>query len=55
MFEKSTSQHVVPMGPFARALPHRLSLLAVVVLAGVVCMPSLGMAQDKAAAPAGKA
>lgn len=52
MFEKSTSQHVVPMGPFARALPHRLSLLAVVVLAGVVCMPSLGMAQDKAAAPA---
>ncbi len=52
MFEKSTVQHVVPMGPFARALPHRLSLLAVVVLAGVVCMPSLGMAQDKAAAPA---
>lgn len=52
MFEKSTIQHVVPMGPFARALPHRLSLLAVVVLAGVVCMPSLGMAQDKAAAPA---
>lgn len=52
MFEKSTIQHVVPMGPFARALPHRLSLLAVVVLAGVVCMPGLGMAQDKAAAPA---
>jgi len=52
MFKKSTVQPVVPMGPFARALPHRLSLLALVVLAGVVCMPSLGMAQDKAAAPA---
>ena len=52
MFKKSISQHAAPMGPFARALPHRLSLLAVVVLAGVVCMPSLGVAQDKAPAPA---
>lgn len=52
MFKKSTVQHATPIGPLARALPHRLSLLAVVVLAGVVCMPSLGMAQDKAVSPA---